>query len=96
MEYPIGCFAFSLGTVTEQKPVAYVSGTAPWVKATFLTDCPSTLRIKGTVIIQGPVPAFEFPERVLTPSNGKVEYKDANGGPIAANNVFQAGIVGLF
>ena len=48
------------------------------------------------MVTLGPLPDFEFPEKQVIPQNGMVKYEDANGNPLAADNVFQLGVVRYF
>jgi hypothetical protein len=73
-----GCSVDDEGTIINQYPVAYVSGTKARAKATFETNCQNPLYIRGI----GPSATggqIQFPSKSITPSNGTIiyNYEDA-------------------
>ncbi len=78
--HPGGCLNSSGGSIVQDDPVAYVSGTKAKVKAVFETDCTHSYFIRG----MGPTlkngNQIIFNPQQVTPMNGLVEYSwnDAN------------------
>lgn len=77
-DHPSGCDNSTGGTIIEQEPVAYVSGTKARVKACFITDCTHSYYIRGlglTITGNNVETILEFPMQLVTPSGGEVVYK---------------------
>ena len=75
--HPTDCDNSTGGTIVEQEPVAYVSGTKARVKACFLTDCTHSYYIRGLgeyISVNQTSVRIEFPKQMVTPSLGQVVY----------------------